>query len=51
MRTWLRGGKFLPPTKLDGRAVVGFHVGGKTWIADGNNFVAAYYSLHARVVG
>jgi hypothetical protein len=51
MRRWLRGGKFLLPTRLDGRAIVGFQVGTKTWIADGDNYVSAYHSLHEQVVG
>jgi hypothetical protein len=51
MRRWLRGGRFLPPTRMDSQAVVGFHVGSKTWIVDGNDFVAAYHNLHEQVVG
>jgi hypothetical protein len=51
MRRWLRGGKFLLPTRLDGRAIVGFQVGTKTWIAEGDAFLSAYHKLHSQVVG
>ncbi len=51
MCRWLPGGKFLPPTKVETRATVGFKVGPKTWIAEGDDFIAAYHKLHEQVVG
>jgi hypothetical protein len=51
MRRWLRGRKFLPPTILDNQATVGFRVGRKTWLAEGDNFLVAYHELHEQVVG
>ena len=45
------GGSFLPPTIVDNRATVGFKVGSKTWLAEAEDFLAAYHSLHKQVVG
>jgi hypothetical protein len=51
MRRWLRGGKFLPPTRVGGHATVGFKVGPRTWLAKGEDLLAAYHELHKQVVG
>jgi hypothetical protein len=51
MTRWLAGGKFLPPTKMDSRAMVGFRAGSKTWLAEGKDSLAAYHELHRQVVG
>ena len=51
MRRWLRGGKFLPPTLVDSHATVGFKVGRKAWLAEGDDYLSAYHSLHKQVVG
>ena len=51
MTRWLPGGKFLPPTIAETRATVGFKVGRKAWIAEGDDFITAYHKLHAQVVG
>ncbi len=51
MRRWMRGGKFLLPTKVCEQATVGFKVGPKTWLAEGKEFLAAYHELHRQVVG
>jgi hypothetical protein len=37
-------------TKLDSKAIVGFQIGGKAWIAEGDHFVSAYHKLYAQVV-
>ena len=49
--TWLPGSGFLPPTSIDGKAVVGLHARPKTWIIEGNDFLAAYHELHGQTVG
>jgi len=51
MCRWLPEGKFLPPTMLAAKAIVGFQAGPKTFVAEGDSFVAAYHRLHKQVVG
>ena len=51
MVRWLAGGAFLPPTIVDNRATVGFKVGRRTWLSEGEDFLAAYHDLHKQVVG
>jgi hypothetical protein len=51
MTRWLSGGKFLPPTTVDNHATVGFKVGPKTWIVEGDDFITPYHDLHEQVVG
>jgi hypothetical protein len=51
MRRWFRGGKFLPPTKVGDQAMVGFKLGRKAWVAEGEDLLAAYHALHSQVVG
>jgi|WetSurMetagenome_2_1015567.scaffolds.fasta_scaffold1195900_1 hypothetical protein len=43
--------KFLPPTRMDGKAIVGLHARPKTWIIEGTDFLAAYHELHSQIVG
>ena len=49
MIRWLAGGTFLPPTTVDNQATVGFWVGTRTWLAEGQDFLAAYHKLHEGV--
>jgi hypothetical protein len=51
MARWLPGGRFLPPTMIDSHPVVGFKVGHKSWLGEGDHFLAAYHALHKQVVG
>jgi len=51
MKRWLRGGTFLPPTKVDNHPTVGFKLGCKAWLVEGEDFITAYHSLHKQVVG
>ena len=51
MRRWLNGGKFLPPTRVGDNVAVGFRVGRRVWLAEGEDFLAAYHELRGRVVG
>ena len=51
MVRWLRGGRFLLPTTVDHQTVVGFKVGPKSWLAEGDDFLAAYHELHKQVIG
>ncbi len=51
MIRFVAGGKFLPPTILDRRAIVGMIKGRETWIAEGKDFLAAYHKLHDKTVG
>jgi len=46
----MAGGRFLPPTIMDGRAIVGMMKGRKTWMAEGKDFSAAYHELHEKVL-
>jgi len=57
----LPGSKFLPPTRLDGKArctrltaygkaIVGLQARPKTWIVDGASFLEGYHELHWQVV-
>jgi len=49
--TWLPGSRFLPPTSIDTKAVVGLHSRPKTWIAAGNDIIEAYCKLDGQTVG
>jgi hypothetical protein len=33
------------------QATVGFRLGRKAWLAEGDDFLAAYHELHKQVVG
>jgi hypothetical protein len=48
---FLPGGKFMLPTNIDGRAIVGFQAKPMTWLGEGDNFLAAYHDLHMKVIG
>ena len=48
---WVSSGKFLPPTSIDRRAVVGIMAGSRTLLVESADFVSAYHSLHQKVVG
>ncbi len=45
------GGRFLPPTTMDGKAIVGMIKGRRTWVAEGRDCLEAYHELHYKVVG
>jgi hypothetical protein len=47
----LPGSTLLPPTSMDGKAVVGLQAKPKTWLGEGSDFLAAYHDLHRQVVG
>jgi hypothetical protein len=49
--TWLPGSRFLPPTSIDGKAVVGLQARPETWIIEGNDYLTAYHELHSQTVG
>jgi hypothetical protein len=51
MVKFLPGGEFLPPTRLGNSATAGFRVGSKSWLAEGDNFLAAYHILDNQVIG
>jgi hypothetical protein len=51
MIRFLPGARLLPPTHLDGKAIVGLQARPKTWIVEGNDFLAAYHELHSQTVG
>jgi hypothetical protein len=48
---FLPGCKLLPPTSMGGKAIAGLMVGPRTWLAEGDDFLAAYHELHKQVVG
>ncbi len=45
------GSRFLPPTTVGGKAVVGMIKRRETWMAEGTDFLEAYHQLHDQVVG
>jgi hypothetical protein len=47
----LPGCKLLPPTSLDGKAIVRLQAKPKTWIAEGEDFLVAHHELHSQIVG
>jgi hypothetical protein len=48
---FLPGSSLLSPTSMDGKAIVGLQAKPRTWIAEGESFLAAYHELHRKVVG
>ncbi|MBN1568332.1 MAG: hypothetical protein JXA73_10840 [Acidobacteria bacterium] len=51
MVRFLPGCRLLPPTSMDGRAIVGLQAKPRTWIGEGKDFLDAYHELHRQVVG
>jgi hypothetical protein len=51
MARFLSGCRFLKPTHMDGKAVVGMQAGPLTRIAEGEDFLAAYHELHRQILG
>jgi hypothetical protein len=51
MIRFLPGARLLLPTRMDGTVIVGLQAKPMTWIAEGKDFLAAYYELHRQVVG
>jgi hypothetical protein len=51
MVRFLPGGKFMPPTSMDGNSVTGFQSKPLTWLGEGKDFLEAYHALHEQVVG
>jgi hypothetical protein len=51
MVRFLPGARLLPPTRMDSKAIVGLQAKPRTWIADGEDVLAAYHELHRQVVG
>ncbi len=48
---FVAGGRFLPPTTMDGKAIVGMIKGRETWMAEGKDFLGAFHKLHDDIVG
>lgn len=48
---FLPGSKLLPPTSIGGKAIAGLKVGPRTWLVEGEDFLAAYHELQRQVVG
>jgi len=51
MVRFLPGSTLLPPTSMDGKAIVGLQAKPRTWIAEGESYLAAYHELHGQIVG
>jgi hypothetical protein len=51
MVRFVPGCKLLLPTSMGGKPIVGLKVGLRTWLAEGEDFLAAYHELHKQVVG
>ncbi len=45
------GARFLPPTTMDGKAIVGMMKRRETWMAEVRDFLAAYHRLRDKIVG
>jgi hypothetical protein len=48
---FLPGYELMPPTCLDGKAIVGLQAKPRTWIIEGEDFLDAYHELRRQVVG
>jgi hypothetical protein len=51
MDRFLPGCRFLAPTLIDGKAVVGLKAGPLTRVAEGADYITAYHELHQQVLG
>lgn len=51
MVRYLPGGKLLPSTNMDGKAIAGLQAKPLTLLADGKDFLEAYHDLYRQVVG
>ena len=51
MVLFLPGCTLLPPTRMDGKAIVGLQAKPLTWIAEGKDFLEAYHELHSQIIG
>jgi hypothetical protein len=51
MVRFLPGCRLLPPTSMDGKAIVGLQAKPKTWLGEGKDYLEAYRDLHRQVVG
>jgi len=49
MARFLPGCKLLPPTSIGGRAIAGLKVGPRSWLAEGDDYLAAYHRLYEKV--
>lgn len=47
----IRGGRFLPPTRIGDSAIVGFRARPYNWLAEGRDFLKAYHELHQKMFG
>ncbi len=48
---FLPGCKLVPPTSMDGRAIMVLRAGPRSWLAEGEDFLGTYHQLHKKVVG
>jgi hypothetical protein len=46
----LPGSKFLPPTIVEDKAIVGLQAKPRTWIVEGESFLDGYHKLHKQIV-
>jgi len=49
MLRFLPGSRFLLPTSLGDKAMVGLQAGPKPWISEGKDFLEAYHELHSQL--
>jgi hypothetical protein len=50
MVRFLPGCRLLPPTSMGGQAIAGLKVGPRTWLAEGEDSLAAYHGLYEKVM-
>jgi hypothetical protein len=48
---YLPGSRFLPATSVEGKVVVGLKAGPLSFLEEGEDFLAAYHRLRAKVTG
>jgi hypothetical protein len=51
MIRFLPGARMLLPMRVDGTVIVGLQAKPRTWLGEGENFLAAYHDLHRQVIG
>jgi hypothetical protein len=48
---FLPGARMLLPMRMDGTVIVGLQAKPRTWLGEGEDFLAAYHDLHRQVIG
>lgn len=51
MARFLSGCRFLPPTTIDDKAIVGLMLKQHSWLEEGKDFLEAYHELRRQALG